>query len=271
MAEAFMVRLAHEEIIYLVRALELPGLPGLRAQAFDTLDQDHQALTMAVVDRTLQARGIVHRGSLRERSLNSAITGMLRACAQPQFSLLVDMLVPPRHDACAISFASTAAVVRSYAAPGVHLFLALHRAVDVASQLDAILPVALDAPPGVGEPGRIINHTLRALLQAAFSKDTPVQAIPASTSMPGATAAGLNDVLHHTTLLQLLSLWQGVPDAAQDMPRSMLAVAQGRAGTYLLWQRDLALDAIEVVPTSPAQALQARRDLLQPALASLSA
>src|SRR5229473_4597063 len=92
MSDAILLRFAQEELVYLLRALSIGTLHGMDSRLLGDLDMDHQALALAVADRTLRARGSVRWDSQEERHVDPIVAGTLRDCAQPRYSLLVDMV-----------------------------------------------------------------------------------------------------------------------------------------------------------------------------------
>lgn len=91
MSQALLLRFGQEELVYLLRALELESAVGLTRDSLGNLDEDHQALALAVADRTLRARDVVHWTSATERVVDVVVSDALRICGQPLYTLIVDI------------------------------------------------------------------------------------------------------------------------------------------------------------------------------------
>ena len=92
MAEGILFRFANEEMIYLLRSLRIPHFPGIAPEPLNPLVDEEKSLLMTEADHTLRARGLVRWLSETERQVAPPITALLLECAQPRYTLFVDML-----------------------------------------------------------------------------------------------------------------------------------------------------------------------------------
>lgn len=277
MADAFRIRLAQEELVYLLRALKLPSLPGLGASPLGALDTDHQALALAVADRTLQARGVVTHVFEQQRRLDPIVAGLLQACSQARYllSFATRHTAPAGVAAILTGFSEGLAVEQSLVAPGIHEFLALGTAGDVIARLQ--LPLHLtDTPAGPGEPARM----RAALLTEALREPHPhadALRLQLHAELPAPTADGVASVLLAPSRLYQLALTVSeAPSAAAapGAPRAALTIVQSATGLYVFASdAEAGSDASSVVvmPATPAQARAAVERLIQPALDLLPA
>ncbi len=158
MADALVVRLAREELVYLLRALSIPAIATLEPGALITLEGEQLALALSVADRTLRARGMVRWGGAEQRNPDPVIVGLLRALGNPGYTLILDVRRTaeaaqpggqpgqgsnqPIAQRLVYTFASYTAVEHTQPEPGVHQFVALATAQDAFLRLLQLIEVA---------------------------------------------------------------------------------------------------------------------------------
>src|SRR5690348_1076984 len=92
MPEGMLFRFANEEIIYLLRSLQIAEFPGISPQPLRPLADEEKSLLMTEADHTLRARGLVHWRGETQREIDPLVTKLLLDCAQPGYTLFVDLL-----------------------------------------------------------------------------------------------------------------------------------------------------------------------------------
>lgn len=262
MADAFSTRLAAEEVVYLTRALELPGIVGFDPAVFDALDADHQALALAVADRTLRARGAIRWREHEQREVDTLAAAVVRRCAAPEWTLLLEV------QAANTTPARVAYVVSEHIAvevaapePGVYRFTAFGDPDDTLARLAGWLPS--DAPSAGSVTAIQVPRTVLAQLVAAPGPD----AIPAilAPHLPPASAAPLAAMLQTAEQRVSLALWVGAPSATRA-PRAVTFFLGPRG----LWSaQSVPGDTAEFRAQTPDSARAAIAELAAPAIAGL--
>lgn len=90
MANVLSLRFAHEEFVYLLRALQIEAIGGLTRESLAHLSANEQALVMSVADRTLRARGVVHWRDADDRFVEQLVTEVFLACSRAQYALTAE-------------------------------------------------------------------------------------------------------------------------------------------------------------------------------------
>ncbi len=270
MAEALLLRFAQEELVYLLRALKIPTLTGLGPRPLGDLDADHQALAMAVADRTLRARGVVRWDTSQERSLDPLAAGTLRDCASPDYSLAVEVR-QPNQPALQYRYSFTRRVVieHSLPEPGVHQFVALSTRADVLERLGRLVSYPAEVAGG-GQPVQIsLNRLTQARAIAATNPDEARRLL--GSGPPIEIIPGLVSALAAPDVVEYLALWQGAPDQpAEHPPSASLTVLQGKQRLFCLRQQGGENAPVEVIPTTAAQVSEHIEQLVAPALQALA-
>lgn len=269
MAEAILLRFAREELVYLLRALKIATLTGLGSNPMGDLDDDHQALALAVADRTLRARGVVHWDTSQERSIDPLVAGLLRDCARPDYSLAVEIrreeqpLVQYRY-----AFTGHVVIEQSLPEPGVHQWVALATRGDVLDRLNKLVGVS-PTLAGIGQPSQI---SLKLLMKVrAMAPTDPNEARRLlGASFPRETASSLVSALATPGAVHYLALWKGAPDQPTEHPPiANLTVLMGQQHLFYLLQQPGEIGPVEVAPTTAAHIPQQIEHLLTPALDAL--
>jgi hypothetical protein len=89
MQGSLTISLGSEELIYLLRALQIDAIEGFAFPLFSTLTSDQQALALAVADRSLRARECIKRIGPLERQVSPTIVGLFDCYAHPDSKLTI--------------------------------------------------------------------------------------------------------------------------------------------------------------------------------------
>jgi hypothetical protein len=266
MSDAILLRFAQEELVYLLRALSIATLPGMDSKPLGDLDADHQALALAVADRTLRARGSVKWDSQEERHVDPIVAGTLRDCAQPRYSLLIDIVRTDRVDLRYLyAFTRHAAIEHCIPKPGIHQFVVVAAPNEVTAHINTMLAID-ETLQSSGEAGRISQQRLEAA-RAGASTDVEEAARLLASELAGEAANGLAAALNAPQVVEHLALWPGMPSESDNRePGSTLTIVQGSTNLYLLWKEKPGASDVEVIPATSAEARQYVEKLLSPAL-----
>jgi hypothetical protein len=197
MAESFAVRLAREELVYLLRALRIAEIPGAPIPLLGDLDADHTAEALAIADRTLRARGVVRWKDAADRDLDPLIAGVLRNYAAPQVFLALTLRpqsAPP--SAVFYSFTGQIVVLQTQAEPGVYLFMTVGAAPDVLTTLRNQIALP-NVAVAMGNDVRVARAQMPATrMDLALWRGTPTAQTPPSQIFSMAYAPSAVWMLH---------------------------------------------------------------------------
>lgn len=252
MADALLVRLAREELVYILRALQINTIPGLGSHPLGSLTNEQRAAVMDMADRTLRARGLVVWQDAGARELNASISGLIRAFAQPRYTFALtvrqgEQMLPQT----IIAFTSVVAVEMSLAEPGVHQFYALNTPMDILATVTEQLRLDLSVPSGT-DAAQLPQNQWQQVFAAANADRAPLLA---QMRLP----ASLAQALAQPTLFVNCQLWQGFPAGALET----WSLVQSATGTWKVAPTD---DGVVITPISPGAATRLVEDRLQPAL-----
>lgn len=269
MSNTLLFRFAGEELIYLLRALQIAKLPGLERMSPDSLYPDHLALALAIADRTLRARRVVSYQNHEERSVDPIVSGMLRDAAQPAYTLLADIFFGDKsHRRYLYTFSDHAAIEQWEPEPGIHEFLIIGDLPEVVAHLHVVfLGEGKSASPSPGiESGKLsVSRALMERIAAMTDFDEAARLLavelPDNIADPLARAFLIPERLVH------LALWPAIPDERERrQPSAMLTIARGDAHFFIV-SGDSANDTqLTVTPATTARAWRAVGHLLRDAL-----
>lgn len=241
MADALVVRLAREELVYLLRALAIPAIATLEPGPLITLEGEQLALALAVADRTLRARGMVRWGGAEQRTPDPVIVGLLRALGNPGYTLILDVrrtveaaqpggrpaqASQPIAQRLVYTFATYAAIEHTHPEPGVHQFVALATAQDAFLRLLQFIEVTDSddaaqnsaSTPGQGQAGERpiaqgeISLSVLGEMNRLLAAGDAAGAQKALASHLSATLAqGLIGALMAPRSFTQFGLWPGLP------------------------------------------------------------
>lgn len=270
MSEALLVRFAQEELVYLLRALKIDTLPGLEANPLVNLDHDHQALALAVADRTLRARGSISWQNSEHRQVDAIVAGILHDCACPEYTVLVDTIGTDGLNLRALyTFGGRAIIEHVIPEPGIHQFMVFSSLRDVLTQLHGLIVVE-----GKEKARSIVSYLSQEQLARAHevAPNSPDKAMLILTdTLPAEIAQDLASVLSGEVQIQHLALWVGTPKQFQNNePETVLTIIQGVADLFLLWKEKKGTVQFEVISATVQQARQYIQRLLTPVHKSAS-
>lgn len=274
MPDALLLRFSQEELVYLLRALSIGSFPGLDIHPLGNLNADQQALALAIADRTLRAKGAVGWDGQENRHVDPIVAGMLRDCAQPTYSVLINLVQTGRLNARYLyAFTRHAAIEHYLPEPGIHQFLLIPSPADTLSHIIKLL--ALDNTVQPSDLTGEISHTERLSVErweavrvnASTNLNKTVMVL--SADLEDETARALASALATPKQVGHLALWHGAPDEAKNVePDATLTLVQGDTdtGLFLLWKGQQKASHIEVMQETALQAERYIEKLLQPAL-----
>lgn len=187
MAERLVIQLGLEELVYLLRALHAPTLPGLDTSPIDRLDRDHQDLAFAVADRTLRARNYLFSPTAADRIVEPVVAGVLREAAQPRFVLDMRSTARGREGEAVISLGPKRAIARNEVEPGIHRFIVIQGASEATDLILQAIPFGDGRT--AGEPTIIPTSLLDSATSVAASNPEQARAALSSALVPDLAAA----------------------------------------------------------------------------------
>lgn len=268
MPNTLLLRFAIEELVYLLRALQIGEFPGLDEQPLGKLDADHQALALAVADRTLRARRIVQWEGQENRAVDPIAAGLLRDTAHPRYTLLADIVYagksPIRY---LFTFSAYAAIEHWQPEPGIHQFIAIGDLPEVIAHLRALLlGDANNMPSRQPESDKLLLSRARLERLAAIT-DTAEAARLLAAELPSDVAESLAVAYLAPRHLLHLALWQGIPSEQENRePVNTLTLAEGEQHIFVILNADTDDAQLEIIMTTATQAWHAVAQLLRPAL-----
>jgi hypothetical protein len=269
MSEAILVRFSQEELAYLLRALKIKTLSGLEEHLLGNLDEDHQALALAVADRTLRARGSIRWESSQQRQVDAIVVGILQDCAHPHYTLLVDVLEKNKlYLRTLFTFNEQTVIEHAIPEPDIHEFVLFPSRVEVLNRLHQLLTIQ----EWEGLRGAAENLSLEQLdnVRKFALDDLEKASVILSEHLSVSTVKNLAEHLSSEIRMQRLSLWVGKPDQFENnKPESVLNIIQGKAGIFLFWEEKAESSQVEIIPASTQEAWNYVNRLLEPALNAL--
>ncbi|MGH2478596.1 MAG: hypothetical protein ACRDHW_02930 [Ktedonobacteraceae bacterium] len=240
MAEGILFRFANEEMIYLLRSLHIPHFPGIVPEPLNPLVDEEKSLLMTEADHTLRARGLVRWLSETERQVAPPITELLLECAQPRYTLFVDML-----DANATAtkllyiFGQEVIVEQCEPEPQVQQYLVIPSREAFSQRLESlVVPEQDEAFAGTPQesPCSQISLDLWERVLKVARADQAGAGVLLARSLPNQMANALAASIHDFQHIRYLGLWKQVPSSTWDHPETALTVVAGHGQIFLLWQ-----------------------------------
>lgn len=268
MSDTLLLRFAAEELVYLLRALQIGEFPGLEEQALGNLDADHQALALAVADRTLRARHVVQWEGHEDRAVDPIAAGLLRDAARPEYTLLADIAHAGKSlTRYLFTFSEYAAIEHWQPEPGIHQFLAIGDLPEVIMHLRALL-LGEENTTATRQPESDKLRLSRARLErVAAITDTAEVVHLLAAELPSDIAEELALTYHAPKRLLHLALWQGIPSEEENrQPINTLTLVEGKQHIFVILNADVDDTQLEIAATTPMRAWHAIAHLLRPAL-----
>lgn len=268
MPDGILFRFANEEIIYLLRSLQISNFPGIIPEPFKRLPDAEKSLLMTEADHTLRARGLVHWRGETQREVDPLITKLLRDCAQPASTLFVDLL-----DANAGAkkylyiFTSEATVEQCEPEPQIQQYLVIP---EREALLQRLLTLLLPEPeksfdnPALTLFGGQLSLTLWQEALRVSRENEGAATDMLARSLPRPAAAALANALHAFQRVGYLGRWAHTPASKQDRPEAALTVVAGREQLFLLWPEQPDSSSLTLLPASAQQLREHLARLIAP-------
>lgn len=240
MSENILFRFANEEMIYLLRSLNIADFPGMTPEPLKQLSDEEKLLLMATVDHTLRARGLVLWDGETTRQIDPLVITLLLECAHPDFTLFVDLLDTTTGAARLLYiFGSEAIVEQCEVEPQVQQYLRLPSHEAALQRLQALLlPERNEALEGTAATlpiGQLSMDLWQEALKVARAGESGAATLLAR-SLPNLTAEALAEALHAFQRICYLGRWKQTPSSEEDQPDAALTVVIGGKQLFLLWQ-----------------------------------
>ncbi len=267
MSQALVLRFGQEELIYLLRALRLESVGDVTRNSLGSLDDDHKALALAVADRSLRARGVIHWTSAAERDVEATAADVLRACSQPQYTLVVDMRdEQPATVWVRYAFAAQRVIEQSEPEPGVYQFIASGDRNDLLNRISTI--TRFENAAEAHGPAQPLSRALFDSALTAASQDREHARQTLARELHGETAALLADTMAANGAMRSIVFVQ--TSSAGQGTRQAIVALQGQHHVWIAEGPDDREARWTITPGSDAL-LRARLEaVLEPALRTLS-
>jgi|GEM_PF-4621662 len=185
--EIVPLTLAREELVYIMRALTLESLPSLAPPLLAPMSPEAEAVAMAVVDRTLQARELVVWQSVSERVLAAGVVGIIQRFAQPRACVRLELHQRDLSPFVILFVVAEQGIIGHWPTePGVHHFLAFPDWASLSVYLRAIMSfdATIQGPQEqVRVAGDLVNKVLRATPDDARNLLAPHMAVPLALAL----------------------------------------------------------------------------------------
>lgn len=264
MAEGVLFRFANEEMVFLLRALQIADFPGLAPEPLKELEDSQKSLLMQVADHSLRARGLVYWRSETEREIDPLIAELLQECSQPDYTLFVDML--DTHSSARkllYLFSAEAIVEQQEPEPQVQQYLVMTGREAFTKRLHALF-VQAQSGLSTSLPTGQISETLWTKALNLARSDAEQASSLLMESLPAQTASALAAAVHDLQRIEYLALWKRTPSAEQRYPARTLTIVTGSDQLILLWWEEPGTSPLQVIPASVAQVEEYISRLLPP-------
>ncbi|HEC36531.1 MAG TPA: hypothetical protein ENI39_08360 [Anaerolineae bacterium] len=253
--------LGREELIFLLRLMDLQTIPGLEAEPLSRLSKLQRETAMATARHSLLARGIIQHpaGAPEEVEIDATTAGLvtsgLRACASITASRARPGGTVITRYYHFLSLAPYLVVEHSSLEGGVHTFQMTKRPEAVLQRLSSLLNLQEQGTPA-GEGGEVAEGTFLQARQAAAEGEeiSIVEAILRKGGLDEETARGLG-----LALCQLLSESSLIRVDFATATEEGIGLLEGPEGLWLLQRVESPPNSVKVVPVSP----ETIRSLLQ--------
>lgn len=267
MSEGILLRFANEEMIYLLRSLHITNFPGFASEPLKELANEEKSLLMMEADHTLRARGLVYWRGETEREIDPLIARIFLACAQPRYTLFIDML-----GACTTVakllyiFGRDIIVEQCSPEPQVLQYLVLPSRDHFTHRLRALV-VPEQEKAAQMQPGGVLHREVwKGALKAAREHDEISLNTLLAGDLPASTAAALATALSAPSSIRYLGFWQQTPTGERDAPEAELTLVTGGDLLFLLWSDKANPFSLHVNSASAQQVPAYLNQLISPAL-----
>ncbi|HTK09388.1 MAG TPA: hypothetical protein VL485_19615 [Ktedonobacteraceae bacterium] len=249
MSNSVLLRFANEEMIYLLRALQITDFPGLDPEPLKNMADSEKSLLMMAADHALRARGLIRWQGETEREVDPFVARVLLACARPRYTLFIDM----RDSQLLHIFGPETIVEQCEPEPQVQQYLVMASWEDFSTRLQSLLTHKY-GNGSVPLPGGQISRDLWVEALSVAQTDSAWANALLNRSLPPQTANALLAILHDPQQIQYLALWKQTPAAGQSAPIAALTIVVGHNQLILLHQDSPDTPLLEVIPASAEQA-----------------
>jgi len=130
-----VINVSQEELLYILRTLGAPAIPGIDPQIFLDITEKEIAVAVGVAGRALIARGFINLNDKGEQIVTEAPLALIGTCALPRFSVLAEETTADT--AQGIFWHGTNSLIIEHNIPmrGIHKFRALSTEVDLTDQI----------------------------------------------------------------------------------------------------------------------------------------
>lgn len=211
---------SQEELIYLLRTLSLPDLPGMGEKPWGHIPQDQALLVMETVGRGLVARQAIAFGEASMK-VDENISHLLKTCAGPWQMLVLNYRLGNEAKSHNFFRGETFDVEHDLPHPWVHRFDIIEKSDMGQALLQSLLENAPDCPDSAAF--EIAQTDLNEVQQNAGNDPIQAAAILQSKGMPNAEAGRLASAFASPALkILVMAFWQMNPEA-QGSVFSLLA------------------------------------------------
>lgn len=244
-----VILFSQEELIYLLRTLSLPDLPGMGEKPWGHIPQEQALLVMETVGRGLVARQVIEFGEASMK-VDEYISRLLQTCAGPRQMLVINYRL--RNETVSRNFfrGQEFDVENDLPYPWVHRF----EIVEKSDMGRALLQSLLKDAPDCSDSAvfEIAQADLNEVQQNAANDPDQAAQILQSKGLPGNEAGRLARAFASPTLkIMVMAFWQMNPEA-QGIVFSLLA---NHESTWLI-KTDNAGEAVTQVMTIGKSKLQ---------------
>lgn len=173
-----IVNISQEELLYLLRVLGAPIIPGMAPTVFDGATKRDIGIAVGVAERSLIARGLIIPKDNGKVDIDEAVLALVGTCAMPVYSVVVE--VASAETSQGIFWHGTEHILVEHNSPlrGIHKFKALEKEINLAKHIQECLPSpgekSLKVPEGLleenfYEQGKNIMRDTNSVEEAAQS------------------------------------------------------------------------------------------------------
>jgi hypothetical protein len=254
MSEGILLRFANEEMIYLLRSLRLVDFPGMAPESLKDFTDSQKSLLMMEADHTLRARGLVHWRGETEREIDPLVSKLLLECAQPRYTLFIDLLEAgtPATQLLYL-FGPEVIVEQCEPEPQVQQYLVIRTLEDFARRLGSLVVLEQGAQTS-GLPGGEIEEDLWEQALPLAREDQAGAGSLLARSLPAQTAEALAEALHGYRRVQYLARWRQTPSVGRRVPEMALTLVSKGDRLFLLWREEADSSYLKVISTGVERA-----------------
>lgn len=244
-----VILFSQEELIYLLRSLSLPDLPGMGEKPWGHIPQEQALLVMETVGRGLVARQVIEFGEASMK-VDEYISHLLQTCAGPRQMLVINYRLGNETKSRNFFRGETFDVEHDLPHPWVHRFASMEKSDMGRAMLQSLLKDAPDCSDSAAF--EIAQADLNEVQQNAAHDPVKATEFLQAKGLPNTEAGRLARAFASPALkLLVMAFWQMNPEA-QGSVFSLLA---NHESTWLV-KTDNAGQAVTQVMTIGKSKLQ---------------